>query len=491
MIKIYYTTDTHGVVLPVNYANNQIVPIGLLSCGAEFKKDGNTLIIDAGDTIQGSPFTKYMWENLDECIVAQVFNKIGYDYVTLGNHDFNYGYNILKKYVDTLNAKCVVANIVDKTNQLKIIPYDIHECEDGTKIGVVGAVTEFVPIWEKPEHLENIEIKDVFSSLKQALELIKNKCDVTICIYHGGFECDIVTGEVLSNTKENIGYKICQELDFDILLTGHQHMPVDGADLFGTFAMQLKHNAVEYGYIEIDGKNIKGEVRKPQNIAVEISPLLKQIQGEVNKWLDQSVGKFNLKIEAKDKLTLALEGSLLANFCNQVQLDYTKADFSCTALGNNLMGFDTSITIRDIVAAYQVPNTLKVLKVNYNILKQALERVAQYYALVDDEIQISNKFLKPKITHYNYDFFSGFYYTIDISKPIGNRVTINTPLDKNKDYTLCMSDYRATGTGEYDFYSKCEIIREYSENIQELIIEYIQKHKNLMVDDTRYFTIIK
>ncbi|OON95892.1 MAG: bifunctional metallophosphatase/5'-nucleotidase [Candidatus Epulonipiscioides saccharophilum] len=372
---------------------------------------------------------------------------------------------------------------------MELYPYYIEELKNGTKVGIVGAVTDFVPLWEKAEHLENFEITDAYEGLKNNLGLIKDKCDLTICLYHGGFECDVESGERLSFTKENIAYKICKELDFDILLTGHQHMPIHGINLFGTFAMQLRHNAVEYGYIEVEGKEIRSKVIQPSKTDIEIPKELLEIENEINKWLDEPIGTFKQEIKVQDKLTMALNGSLLANFCNQVQLEFTKADFSCTALGNNLIGFDRNVTIRDIVAAYQFPNTIKVLGVTYEILKLALERAAEYYDVEDGEIKISNKFLKPKITHYNYDFFSGFHYTIDLKRPIGDRITIMDEMDRQKVYTLCMSNYRATGTGEYDFYTKCPIIREYSIDTQELIIDYIKKRKYVEIDNAKYFDI--
>ena len=65
--------------------------MGVLSCGKAFHKDGNTLVLDGGDTIQGSAFVKYMRENqVEGHAVSAVFNAVGYDDVTLGNHDFNY-----------------------------------------------------------------------------------------------------------------------------------------------------------------------------------------------------------------------------------------------------------------------------------------------------------------------------------------------------------------------------------------------------------------
>ena len=175
-----------------------------------------------------------------------------------------------------------------------------------------------------------------------------------------------------------------------------------------------------------------------------------------------------------------------------MQLAHTGADFSCTSLGNNPIGFNEEVTTRDIMAAYQFPNTIKVLEIDEATLKKALERSAQYYTLKGGEIVISECFVSPKVEHYNYDFFAGFNYTFDISKPIGERVTSITvngkPLE-NRKYTIAMSDYRATGTGGYEFYSECPLVREYGVDIQELVIEYIRSHECIRIDDKINFEV--
>ena len=84
--------------------------------------------------------------------------------------------------------------------------------------------------------ISRICITDPFEAAKEALLHLKKEVDITLCIYHGGFECDLKTGERLQKTTENVGYRICKELDFDILLTGHQHMSVDGQYVHGTAA---------------------------------------------------------------------------------------------------------------------------------------------------------------------------------------------------------------------------------------------------------------
>lgn len=497
-LKIYYTSDTHGYLFPTDYVTKTEKPMGILSCMAHFKKDGNTLVLDGGDTIQGSAFVKYMWENQEEgCTVSEVFNAAGYDYVILGNHDFNYDYKGAARYLNNLNAKCVLANVIDRKGELVFKPYVIHTLENGLKVGIVGLVTDYVSLWEKPEHLKDLEILDTFTVAKEILEEVKEKCDLTVCIYHGGFEADLKIGKVIAKGKENVGYRICKELDYDILLTAHQHMPVEGRDLFGTYTLQLPSNATRYAEIDVTvsekGKVIEAACKTPEGTNLSGLPeKWTKMQEAVQVWLDQEVGSFDEAIAPLSKLELAMQGSKLADFCNSVQIAHTGADFACTSLGNNPIGFNEKVTTRDIMAAYQFPNTIKVLEVDREVIKKALERSAEYYTVVEGKVEISECFISPKIEHYNYDFFAGFDYVFDLSRPVGDRVvsmTVNGQPLEDKKYTMAMSDYRATGTGGYEFYSECPLVKEYGVDIQELIIEYIRRHKYIEVSKKCHFEI--
>ena len=94
-VQIYYTSDTHGHIFPVNYAANCSEKSGLLNLADQMEKDGNTLVLDGGDSLQGTPLTQYYLENRGRWPVhpvAAAFNAMGLDYFTLGNHDFNFGY---------------------------------------------------------------------------------------------------------------------------------------------------------------------------------------------------------------------------------------------------------------------------------------------------------------------------------------------------------------------------------------------------------------
>ena len=192
---------------------------------------------------------------------------------------------------------------------------------------------------------------------------------------------------------------------------------------------------------------------------------------------------------------MASEGSGIANFFNQVQLAASGADISCASLGNEVKGFRQDVTVRDVVATYIYSNTLTILRVDRGVLKQALERCASYFERREDGgLQVSQGFLKPKVEHYNYDYFSGIEVTMDVRKPLGQRVVSiryqGQELSGEQSLTLCMNNYRASGTGGYECYRSCRKVRELSTDISELIMDYVLEHGNIQVDKTRWLRVL-
>lgn len=489
--KIYFTTDMHGHVFPVDYGNNKPSCSGILNLARQYDKDGNTLIIDGGDILQGTPFSQYYIENPSSYPLnpmSEAMNAAGYDYITLGNHDFNYGYDTLKNYLKALNAKCLCANVEDLKGELGIIPYTVHMLENGLRIGITGIVTDFVNVWEQQEHLEFIKVHDSFEYAAKMCKELKDKCDISVCIYHGGFERDLGTGRILTDSRENIAWQMCRELDYDILLTGHQHMPIKDITICGTHAVQTEANAGQYARLDAvygnSGLSVKSAlVPAGSEHCPELYNRLLPLEEKVQSWLDQPVGTMEESIAPEGKLEAALYGSKVAALFNAVQLEATGADFSCTSLGNDPVGLSSPVTYRGISAAYLFSNTLVVLEVNEDVMKTALERCASYFTLINGLPQVSEEFLKPKIEHYNYDFFSGISYAFDLRRPLGDRVvklckSDGTPLG-NKSYKLCTSNYRATGTGGYDVLKSCPVLWRGGTEMPELVSQYIKKYSPL------------
>lgn len=501
-LKIYFTSDLHGYVYPTDYRDDNEKNMGILNIINQFNKDGNTLIIDGGDTIQGSPFTNYLSNSeFDIHPLATIMNEGQYDYVTLGNHDFNYGYNYLKKYLNNLNGKCICTNVDNKTNELSILPYDIKTMENGLKVGMIGFTTDFINRWERPSNIEDFTISDTFNTVKKYYEELKNQCDLLIGIYHGGFENDLESHEKLSDTSENIAYKLCKEFDFHILLTGHQHMEIPGHYLHNTYIAQTPPNGTKFLELNLElhedlSLDINSSLRN-----VELNPnkamydKFLSLENQVQKWLDTPVGFLDVELQPSTHIDMAVNGSYLANFINQVQLDASGADISVTSFANSIKGFNKDVTVRDITSTYMFPNTLSILEVDGKTLKLALERCASYFEYADDKLQVSNRFLKPKIEHYNYDYFANLNYTFDLTKEVGNRVSSikfkGKEVNDNDKLTLAMNNYRATGAGGYDFYRDCKVVGEVLKEMPDIIIDYFIGHKQVIVDKNQYLTIIK
>ena len=488
---IYFTSDLHGYIYPTDYRSRQERNIGLFKCASQFHKDGNTLVIDGGDILQGSPLGAYCHDTLgDASRFAEIMNRCGYDYVTLGNHDFNYGMDYLDSYLNALHARCVCENVRWDGARVRF-PARIHTLENGLRIGIVGIVTDYVNIWEKPEHLSGITISDPIPAARAALKSLRGRVDVTLCIYHGGFERDLATGRVLSTTHENVAYRLCQELDFDILLTGHQHMSVHGRELFGTYTVQPCDNAKEYQYLEVtvteDKKSIRSELRQSDPTkGAGLADKYRSTENSVQAWLNQPIGHLSRAIMPEEKVKMALYGSPIADFLNRIQLHFSGAMLSSVGLANEIAGFRSEVSTRDIIATYPYPNTLVVCEITGAQLKTVMERSAEYFAYDNEgNVCVSDSFLVPKVEHYNYDYYIGVDFEINPKNPVGSRIVGlsrdgRPVLDEDK-FTLCLNNYRYSGAGGYDVYTECPRVKEINVEMVELIMDYFHEYPYIEV----------
>ncbi len=499
-LTIFFTSDIHGYFAPTDYAENCPAARGLANCAANFTDDGNTLILDGGDTLQGSPFTYWLYSRTEEksLIPARLMNLAGYHFITLGNHDFNYGVKELESYLAALDAKCLCANAEGLRYAEK---YAVVTLKNGLRVGITGVTSQFVPRWEKPENIAGLSFSDAFETARDVLAEMKAEgVDLTICVYHGGFERDVDSGAVLSETDENEGWRICRELEYDILLTGHQHMPLENKCVGGTFTCQPPDKARQYIRMDVTADDGAVDARSCLCPAGDVTPaafseILDPLEKQTAAFIDTPLGHMDTALLPGKPLERALNGSLIANFFNQVQLEASGADLSCTCLANTLRGFSETVTVRDVVASYVFPNTLKTIRVNRAILKKALERSADYFAFDENgALTVSESFLTPIVQHYNFDFIAGVEATIDLRRAPGERVTSilwrGGELPDDQTLTLCMNNYRASGAGGYDFYKDCETVREQPEEISELLIAYIDRHRDITVDRTRWLTVL-
>jgi len=495
-LRIVFTSDLHGHFFPTDYIAEGEKPMGLIALGAQFEKDENTLVIDGGDTLQGSPFTYYAAHEGKISAVSDMMNACGYDYVVPGNHDFNYGREAMKEYFSGLNAKVLAANVFDRENEIPFASSAVHVMPSGLRVGLVGIVSDWVNKWEKQQNLELLRVTDTMEAARRAYREIDGKCDVKVCVYHGGVERNLETGALLSASTENIACRIIDEMPFDIMLTGHQHISMENKSWKNTHIVQNPPNGTHFACVTWTQKEGCESRLIPAVSGGSAPESVLNTEKLVQKWLDTPISYLSDEMTPSDPLDMALHGTPIANLFNRVQLLHSGSQLSSTSLANEVRGFHKTVTVRDVVSTYVYPNTLTVLKVTGKVIREMLENCASYFA--EDEngcVCVSEKFLKPKVSHYNYDFLAGITYSFDIAKPVGERVSSiafrSAPVSDADEFTLCVNNYRATGVGGYDSLAHCPREKEILTEMSEILLDFFAANKFVQADFSRAYRVYK
>ncbi|MBW7453659.1 metallophosphoesterase, partial [Paenibacillus sepulcri] len=204
-VVLLETSDLHGVVLPRSYADQSAIGQGLARIASIVREmrqiNPQTLLIDNGDCLQGTPLTYYHAKVNDTAAnpVVACMNALSYDAAVLGNHEFNYGMPYLRGAVEASSFPWLSANTMDAETGAPLFgkPYIVREMPNGLRIGVLGLTTSYIPNWEHPQHIKGIQFGDAVEAARQWVNRLRReeRADVVIVSYHGGFERDPITGD--------------------------------------------------------------------------------------------------------------------------------------------------------------------------------------------------------------------------------------------------------------------------------------------------------
>ena len=283
-----------------------------------------------------------------------------------------------------------------------------------------------------------------------------------------------------------------------MILSGHQHrsfitkingvicsQPLNNGQNFTKIVIDTETKKIEYKLVEV--KNINIEIEK------NLLNIFEEEESKLQVYLDQEIGEFDKDILVDNIFEARLKGHPFINFLHEVQLEASGADFSELSIFDSTIGFKKIVPIRDVLINYPYPNTLKVLKVKGEKIKEAMEKSATYFVLENGKVKVNKSFLEPKVQHYNYDTFGGMTYEIDLNREFGDRVVSikkdNMDIELDKYYTIAMNNYRATNTSIYPGYEEAEVVKEINLDISELIINYIQTKKKVKAIEKSNYTI--
>ena len=194
-ITIIGTTDIHGVILPYDFIEKKNLSVSLASMAAYIKNEGfnrNALVLlDNGDNLQGQPPVYYynFIDTVSRHILAEAFNYLGYDAITVGNHDIEAGHSVYDRLIKEYNFPMLAANAVDiSSGDPYFKPYTIIE-KKGFRIAVFGLITPLVPTWLPPELYSGMEFRDMRETAEHWMPVImKENPDLVVGLFHSGWD---------------------------------------------------------------------------------------------------------------------------------------------------------------------------------------------------------------------------------------------------------------------------------------------------------------
>ncbi|GAA5065806.1 bifunctional metallophosphatase/5'-nucleotidase [Streptomyces similanensis] len=529
-LTVLGTTDLHGHVFNWDYfkdaeykdaAGNAQGLARISTLVNEIRRERgrhNTLLLDAGDTIQGTPLT-YYYAKVDPITakggpvhpMAQAMNAIGYDAAALGNHEFNYGIETLRTFERQLDFPLLGANALDaKTQRPAFAPYFMKKFQvhggPPVKVAVLGLTNPGIAIWDKAY----VQGKLTFPGLEEQAakwvpKLRSMGADVVIVSAHSGTSGTSSYGDQLPYVEDAAANVARQVPGIDAILVGHAHLeipelkvvnektgrtvvlsePLCYAERLSVFDIDL---VFEKGRWHVE--SVAASLRDSRTVADDprITRLLKDEHAKVVTYVNQVVG------QATDTLTTVdarYKDAPIIDLITKVQEDVVKAALAGTAYAALPVIAQASpfsrtseihagdVTIRDLSSLYVYDNTLVAKLLTGAQVRAYLEYSAEYFAQTAagaavDVDKLTNANNRPD---YNYDYVSGLKYDIDVAQPAGSRIknlTFNgAALDDAQQFVLAVNNYRANGGGAFPYVAAAKELWSESTEIRTRIAEWV------------------
>jgi 2',3'-cyclic-nucleotide 2'-phosphodiesterase/3'-nucleotidase len=513
-IVVLGTTDLHGNLFPVDYYTDKPDNRGLAKIATLIKQtrkeNPNVLLIDSGDTIQGTPLEYYHNKKnngpADPMMLAM--NALNYDAMTVGNHEYNFGLKVLEKARGEARFPWLSANTYALgTNQNHYQPYLIKEIA-GVRIGVLGLTTPGIPNWENAPNFAGLEFREPLPEARKWVGILREKerADVVIIAMHMGLERDLRTGELNPGqvANENQAIAIAQQVPgIDLIFMGHTHRDLPSVVINGVQLIQANYWGRQLArvdmYLENTGARWQMVARAARTIATDerVAPdaeLLKlggPYDRETQAWLARAIGGSQADLTAAEA---RFRDTAILDLIQRVQLEAGQADVSMAAVFNSEARIAKGpVTVRDIAGLYVYENTLVVLEVTGQQLIDALEHSAKYFRPYEPG-KAAADLVDEKIPAYNFDIAEGVSYVLNLAKPVGQRIENlqfrGQPLSPTQKLRLATNNYRVNGGGGYTMYKDAPVVYRSSEEIRELIIDWVERHKNIPTAPTNNWRIV-
>ncbi|WP_037676872.1 bifunctional UDP-sugar hydrolase/5'-nucleotidase [Streptomyces griseus] len=527
--SILGTTDLHSHVFDWDYYTDAAYQDGkgnsvgvarvatLIKQQRGAKGEGRVLLVDAGDIIQGTSLA-YYYARVDPITgkdapqhpMAVAMNHMRYDAAALGNHEFNYGIDVLRKFESQCRFPLLGANALDaKTLRPAFQPYTVKRiCVPGApdiKVGILGLTNPGIALWDK----DNVSGKMVFPGLvEQARKYVPRLralgCDVVFLTDHSGLDGSSSYGDELPYV-ENASNLVAEQVPgIDAILVGHTHVEVPsytvkneqtGKDvvLSEPYCWGMRLTVFDFGLELVRGqwkvKEIKAQTLNPNGVEedADITKLLQADHELVVKYVNTPVGTCTQDLSAAESCWKDVP---IMDFIHEVQMKTVAAGLSTSDAALPLISVAApfsrtadipagDVTIRDIAGLYIYDNTLYGKKLTGAQLRDYLEYAAKYYHQVPSGTKVDTSTLTNanNFWDYMYDTAAGVSYDIDIAQPEGSRIQNLTyggeAVRDDQVFVVAVNNYRANGGSGYPHIAAADIAYSSTNEIRQLMIDYV------------------
>ncbi|EOC1324736.1 bifunctional 2',3'-cyclic-nucleotide 2'-phosphodiesterase/3'-nucleotidase [Cronobacter dublinensis] len=503
-LRILETTDLHSNMMDFDYYKDAPTEkFGLVRTAslinAARQEAVNSVLVDNGDLIQGSPLGDYMaakgLKDGDVHPVYKAMNTLDYAVGNLGNHEFNYGLDYLHKALAGANFPYVNANIIDaKTQKPLFTPYLIKETpvkdKDGKphtlKIGYIGFVPPQIMTWDKANLSGKVTVNDITETARKYVPQMRAQgADLVVVVAHSG-----LSAEPYKALAENSVYYLSQVPGVDAILFGHAHAvfpskdfaTIKGADiaqgtLNGVPAVMPGMWGDHLGIVDLVLNNDGGKWKVTQSkaearpiydaqtkksLAAEDQNLVKVLKADhdaTREFVGQPVGKsadpmYSYLALVQDDPTVQVvnnaQKAYVEHFIQgdpdlaQLPVLSAAAPFKVGGRKNDPASFveveKGQLTLRNAADLYLYPNTLVVVKATGAEVKEWLECSAGQFNQIDVNSATPQPLLNwDGFRTYNFDVIDGVKYQIDVTQPAkydGECQTVNPKAERIKHLTF-------------------------------------------------------
>jgi 2',3'-cyclic-nucleotide 2'-phosphodiesterase/3'-nucleotidase len=494
------TTDLHGNLYPIDYVTDKPAARGLAKVATLIRaaraENPASLLIDCGDTIQGTPL-EYVYQTLVRTGAAPLglkppaplaadpmmlaMNRLGYDAMAVGNHEFNFGLKNIAAARDAAKFPWLSANT--SGGDRPFAPY-IVKTVAGVKIAIIGITTPVVPQWEKPENFGTHRFGPAIDAVRKAIA--EAKADLVIVAAHAGLGPD----EPEENVVEELASKVP---GIDAIFFGHSHRELEGRTIGGALVVQPRNWGISLARIDftLDRQGAAWKVisKKSRLIPVkpetEAAPDILEIARPYHELAEAYLNTPVAMSSAEQTAALGrVEDSALVDAVQQVQLAATRADVSFTALFNPSVRVPKGqVTVRQIAALYPYDNELYAIEGTGRMVKEALENAARYYLTCEGARCGESPLTNRDVIGFNYDMAEGVEYEVDLTRPEGDRIRNlrfqGVPLAPDRPLRIAINNYRAAGSAGYGMFRGAKIVWRSGEEIRDMMVRYYTERKAL------------